>query len=250
MNLTRSSDPQDSADATVASLPPTLPAKAPAKPSLQRSLSISYDVDILGSCGLAGASVVCDSSNIPFDCELTQIRPQLNMDKYYNFQLIKTAEGKYMLHTEWGRTGQAPQHQTTGPFTKAVGVAAFAKQFQKKTGNKWDDRATAQEKPNKYKYVHRTTAIRNVYKWQYYMPDVNMHGERSGWYDYNAEASVTVNLICAQWVDNKDMPLRVVKSNYFEYFVDFSRMIQRNTQTGKERPIRRVTLDTGECVDD
>ena len=117
--------------------------------------------------------------------------------QYYNFQLIKTAEGKYMLHTEWGRTGQAPQHQTTGagnetksricllranascdhystriffvasvepprntrqiqktqtfvaviacvagPFTKAVGVAAFAKQFQKKTGNKWDDRAT------------------------------------------------------------------------------------------------------------
>ena len=73
VNLTRSSDPQDSADATVASLPPTLPAKAPAKPSLQRSLSISYDVDILGSCGLAGAVVVCDSSNIPFDCELTQV---------------------------------------------------------------------------------------------------------------------------------------------------------------------------------
>ena len=38
------------------------------------------------------------------------------------------------------------------------------------------------------------------------MPAVNMHGERSGWYDYNAEASVTVNLICAQWVDNKVRP--------------------------------------------
>ena len=38
------------------------------------------------------------------------------------------------------------------------------------------------------------------------MAAVNMHGERSGWYDYNAGASVTVNHICAQWVDNKVRP--------------------------------------------
>ena len=48
-------------------------AAPPTQPVLARSLSISYGVDVLQSCGLAGAAVVCDGSDIPYDCELTQV---------------------------------------------------------------------------------------------------------------------------------------------------------------------------------
>ena len=61
------------------------------------------------------------------------------------------------------------------------------------------------------------------------MDSGNMHGESSGWYDYNADASVTVNLICAQWTDNKvNSVIRLLSlyhdsiADYYKYRVYFS----------------------------
>jgi len=68
--------------------------------------------------------------------------------------------------------------------------------------------------------------------WQY------KHGK---WLDYDTDASVQVELAYQDWLGNKSVDVRAVKSGSFQYQVDFNQMKQTNIQHPNHtmREIRR-----------
>lgn len=77
------------------------------------------------------------------------------------------------------------------------------------------------------------------HKWQYWVDD-GVAGKSDGWYDYAMDASRVVDEMFGQWLAYGNKDIKRVKSDTFTYDVDMNGMTQQNTQTGKQRPIRRI----------
>ena len=80
-------------------------------------------------------------------------------------------------------------------------------------------------------------------QWYFYLQN-DPRGQVDGWYAYDANLSATVETLYGQsqvFGGNATPMLPTTASSGFKYSLDFIRMVQRNTTSGKERPIARTT---------
>ncbi|KAK3251587.1 hypothetical protein CYMTET_39079 [Cymbomonas tetramitiformis] len=188
-----------------------------------------------------------------YDVSLVQQDLAKNIDKYYIMQII-VVNSEYHLFTRWGRTGTDGSTQTEGPFelsAQGAAVSSFHKKFKEKTGNDWTQRhpTTFKKKANKYTMVVMDHSARQqkqqaqvITVWEYFVDD-GVDGKPTGWYPYVQSASEQMEELHDQYLYNTWLDTRLVSSGAFNYLVDLKEMRQRNTSTGTERQIRRVTPD-------
>lgn len=184
-----------------------------------------------------------------YDLALVQQDLAKNIDKYYIMQII-VVNSEYHLFTRWGRTGTDGSTQTEGPFAEeGAATSSFHKKFKEKTGNDWMQRhpSTFKKKANKYTLVVMDHSARQqkqqaqvITVWEYFVDD-GVDGKPTGWYPYVQSASEQMEELHDQYLYNTWLSTRLVSSGHFDYMVNLKEMQQRNTSTGTERQIRRVT---------
>lgn len=193
-----------------------------------------------------GAWVAFDDEAEPWSAKLAQIDAATNTDKYYILQLLEHDDQIY-LYRRNGRTGTAGQAQLDKFDDIDAGSAEFCKLFKTKTGLAWDSK-TAAAKAKKYTYLKQDIAARKGAAdedatWEYHLTN-DPHGKPNGWYPYDRDNGDEVEELYATFhVDgNTGMSVRYVASasSGFTYRVDMTKYTQANTQSNKERPIRRV----------
>ena len=187
-----------------------------------------------------------------YDVALSQIDLSKNIDKYYIIQLLIIPPKKqyddetYAVFTRWGRTGNAGQNQTAGPYDDFDdAVTEFKDKFQSKTMNEWDDRHNFIEKKNHYKLLrvdHKSKAARKVAAstgrtptWEYYIDDF-VDGKATGWYSYTADGAEGAEDLWVTFQANTSMSTRVIESGTYHYMVDLVNM----TQTNVDHPARKM----------
>jgi predicted DNA-binding WGR domain protein len=198
-----------------------------------------------------GTEVAMDGAEI-FDVALSQIDLSKNIDKYYIIQLLVTPPKKkyqnetYSVFTRWGRTGNAGQNQTSGPYDDIEdAVTEFKQKFHDKTQNDWDNRHSFKVKKNHYNLLrvdHASKAARKVAasggqlpKWEYYVDD-HVDGKVTGWYPYTADGAEAAEDLWVTFQANNQMSTRIVESGTYNYSVDLVNM----TQTNVDHPGRKM----------
>lgn len=206
-----------------------------------------------------GTEVVKDGAEI-FDVALSQIDLSKNMDKYYIIQLLVSPPKKkyqsdtYYVFTRWGRTGNAGQNQTSGPFDDFEdAVTEFKAKFHDKTMNEWDDRHSFKVKKGHYNLLrvdHASKAARKIAAnggqlptWEYYVDD-HVDGKATGWYPYTADGAEAAEDLWVTFQANSQMSTRIIESGMYNYSVDLVNMTQTNVDhpARKMRHIRRSFL--------
>ncbi|CAE7421430.1 Parp3, partial [Symbiodinium microadriaticum] len=206
-----------------------------------------------------GTEVAVDGNDI-YDVALSQIDLSKNMDKYYIIQLLVIPPKKryedetYAVFTRWGKTGNAGQNMTSGPYDDLEdAITEFKDKFYSKTKNDWDDRHNFQAKKNQYKLIRvdhaskaaRVSAARSgqVPKWEYYVDDF-VDGKAVGWYPYTADGAEGAEDLWVTYQANSAMSTRVVESGIYHYSVDLVNMTQTNVDhpAKKMRHIRRTFM--------
>merc|ERR1712093_160362 len=94
-------------------------------------------------------------------------------------------------------------------------------------------------KPGKY-WLLPPAKVDAKAKWEYYVSD-HVVGKKTGWYPYDAPASLQVEELRAEHAANKggvnDTSVRTVESGTWTYRVDLKKMEQTNIKTKKARKI-------------
>lgn len=75
--------------------------------------------------------------------------------------------------------------------------------------------------------------------WQYYMHNA-IDGKSIGWYNYEGESAENIEKFWRQSKRNDGLDVRVIRSDYFTYEVNYKFMLQTNVKTGTRRVIRRL----------
>lgn len=86
-------------------------------------------------------------------------------------------------------------------------------------------------------------------QWYYYLENDPRRRSPDGWYEYDAHINLTVEQqfqssqrpACGTRLNKKRYTISVVASSGYQYDIDFSRLVQRNSATGRERPIFRTS---------
>lgn len=92
--------------------------------------------------------------------------------------------------------------------------------------------------------------------WKYWVDD-GVDGKPTGWYAWEQAAASNLEGLFRTWLlGSSEVVFESIQSGHFSYDVDFSKMRQRNTTSGKERLLRRCISDPlflssmkGKCTD-
>lgn len=101
--------------------------------------------------------VYSDSQNV-WDAMLNQTEVGSNKNKFYVIQLLHPIgnDSSCILYTRWGRVGENGQKLEKGPWSSAMAVNEFKKQFRSKTGVAWEQRSGMTAKKGKYTWLERS----------------------------------------------------------------------------------------------
>jgi len=181
------------------------------------------------------------------DVRLASIDTAAGEDKYHVLQGLKdpTTEGDpkcCYFYQRWGNSGQRGEIHVDGPMLQPSLAVAMANVFKDKTGADWGelkpgDRAL----PGKYWVQEHSTPDLSV-KWEYYVSD-GVDGKKTGWYAYDRGPGEEVEELYSQHVANSRdsrTATRLIKTSYWTYLVDLTKMTQQNQGTKKVRTIRRA----------
>ncbi|XP_071119721.1 poly [ADP-ribose] polymerase tankyrase-like isoform X1 [Haliotis cracherodii] len=118
-----------------------------------------YVAKIDSNCTVFNGTLEKDEEqDMLYDVLLTKVDVNLGVYGLYNFYQIQLVHqpGKdlFILFTRWGRIGDSGQYQHTPYQVKEEAVKEFCKIFRAKTGNKWTDVKSFENKPKKYRIVH------------------------------------------------------------------------------------------------
>jgi len=72
--------------------------------------------------------------------------------QFYRIQLLQLPNDKYTTYTRWGRVGEKGQTKDY-PKDLQTCIDVFQSKFKDKTGNRWEQRATARANPKKYTFL-------------------------------------------------------------------------------------------------
>jgi predicted DNA-binding WGR domain protein len=229
---------------------------APAKKK-QKLSGIQSNVDSSAPLGVVDpAANLTDGSKIatldgaPADAMLVLVDPEQNSDKYFVLQCIERGNDephKYCVFSRWGRTGTVGQALLQDFDDAAAAEQAFEAKFRQKTGLTWAERNEPYQ-GCKYRFivqdfVQKHDGYANG-QWQYYVDD-GVDGKVTGWYDYDTNGSMQVEMLFHQNAQNAQLSQRQVASGIFTYHVDLDQMTQTNTShpARKCRRIRRVVVN-------
>lgn len=208
--------------------------------------------------------------------KLVHVDPSTNSDKFYVLQVLvvparesprddvadaasSTAPARYYLLTRWGRTGTRGQSNLEEfAANGADATARFRGVYRAKTGVDWDADADDEVEDVdvdavRYDHVRRRgprpdDATASWFYWLTYDP----FGKPDGWYEYDEankretetlwrefDASVETAGAAAAVSDRLSTRLVHSETSGYTYLVDLRNMTQRNTSSGKVRPVRR-----------
>lgn len=105
---------------------------------------------------------LCNGENGPYSCYLEQVFEATNTNKYYIIQLINQ-EGKYLLHTHWGRIGYNGQMADKEFQSLTNAIKEFEKKFHEKTHNDWNELGEFTRKTGKYNYLGASIPVDHVW---------------------------------------------------------------------------------------
>lgn len=184
------------------------------------------------------------------DLRLVLIDASKKVDKFYHLQGLEehSTEPCFYRFSCWGDTGSRGEplkssKQVSGPLSEEQMRREVEEIFETKTGCKLLDlKARDRAAVGKYWLQHRPVADEKTsFMWEYYVDD-GVDGKRKGWHPYKEEASEEVEKLYLKHVAN-DKESRTaagtISSGCFTYKVDFKKMTQQNTKTGKVRTIQR-----------
>jgi predicted DNA-binding WGR domain protein len=194
-----------------------------------------------------------EQDGAPADAMLVLVDPAKNHDKFFVLQCIERAGGNnnnYCVYSRWGRTGTAGQALQQDFDDAGAAQQVFEAKFRQKTGLSWSERHQPYQ-GGMYRFIvqdfiQKQDGYANG-QWQYYVDD-GVDGKVDGWYDYDANGSVQVEILYHQHAQNPQLSQRQVASGYFTYHVDLDNMTQTNTSHPgrKSRRIRRVVVEADE----
>ncbi|XP_076462850.1 uncharacterized protein LOC143295161 [Babylonia areolata] len=117
-----------------------------------------FEPEVSPHCNITNGTIARDEEqDLPYEVLMTKCDAHLGVWGLYNFYQIQLVhqpgQNLYVLFTRWGRIGDTGQFQHT-PFTsKEAGVKEFCKIFRAKSGNKWQEVKSFEQKPRKYRLV-------------------------------------------------------------------------------------------------
>ena len=172
------------------------------------------------------------------------VKVTANSDEFHNLQLIKDANSQWRIIATSGATGTKGKFEVLSTETTEAGARAFfEKQYKLLTGlDLSDSKATAV--PGYFKRLDLDLSNKTAVKWQYYSDD-GVDGKADGWYDYDLDSSEVVERIHDEYLYDRELSDRLVRSGNWSYRVSLIDMIQTNSSTNKRRRIRRVVLSRG-----
>ncbi|KAL8586753.1 hypothetical protein ACOMHN_061266 [Nucella lapillus] len=117
-----------------------------------------FEPEVSQHCNITNGTIARDEEqDLPYEVLMTKCDAHLGVWGLYNFYQIQlvhqTGQDLYVLFTRWGRIGDQGQYQHTPFSTKQAGVKEFCKIFRAKSGNKWEDVKSFEQKPRKYRLV-------------------------------------------------------------------------------------------------
>jgi predicted DNA-binding WGR domain protein len=194
-----------------------------------------------------------EDNGAPADAMLVLVDPAKNHDKFFVLQCIERTGGNnnnYCVYSRWGRTGTAGQALQQDFDDAGAAQQVFEAKFRQKTGLTWSERHQPYQ-GGMYRFIvqdfiQKQDGYANG-QWQYYVDD-GVDGKVDGWYDYDANGSVQVEILYHQHAQNPQLSQRQVASGYFTYHVDLDHMTQTNTSHPgrKSRRIRRVVVEAND----
>jgi predicted DNA-binding WGR domain protein len=206
------------------------------------------------AANLTDGSKIATLDDVPADAMLVLVDPNQNSDKYFVLQCIERGDGephKYCVFSRWGRTGTVGQALLQDFDDVAAAEQAFEAKFRQKTGLTWAERNEPYVQGGKYRFIVQDFAQKQGGyangQWQYYVDD-GVDGKVTGWYDYDANGSMQVEMLFHQNAQNAQLSQRQVASGAFTYHVDLDQMTQTNTShpARKCRRIRRAVVNNDE----
>lgn len=237
-------------------------ACAPAKKPKPVVFTICAGASVIAKSGLADKAYVVEQdickgyikAKLVWDVELALTDAATGKDRFYNLQLLtsKVGTAQYWAVQHWGSTGKEGRVKVEGPFAdEADARLIFTRKYRQKTGRPFGSLGDSfVEHPGKYRHLVKSTEASSPSrpgKWQYYLHN-SVDGKEIAWYYYDDSMNANMEKYwrCSQ--TNDGMSVRVLRSDYFTYEVDYKAMLQTNLKSGTRRVIRR--LAPGEASSD